>query len=265
MGANNHEREEATVNDHTDDLQFDQAEFHEPQATMPSDCGHCQEPVRDTYYLCNSEAWCDTCANAFQTSSGFFRFIKALIFGFIAGAIGSGIYYAVLALTGYEIGLIAIAVGFLVGLGVATGSGGRGGWVYQLLAVALTYSAIVTTHVPLILKELKPMMAGVSEGPDGEQAAMPATGDEPEEGEQVADAEVADAADPMPPVALSGLQNLVMLIMAFAFAFVAPVLSGLGNIIGILIICFALYQAWSMNRKREYAFEGPYSAEGNGA
>ena len=44
--------------------------------------------------------------------------------------------------TGYEIGLVAIVVGLLVGGAVRKGSGARGGWFYQLMAVALTYAAI---------------------------------------------------------------------------------------------------------------------------
>jgi hypothetical protein len=58
----------------------------------------------------------------------------------------------VLALSGYEIGIIAIAVGWLVGKGVRWGSGGRGGPLYQALAIGLTYLAIVATYIGMALK-----------------------------------------------------------------------------------------------------------------
>ena len=61
----------------------------------------------------------------------------------MAGALGWGL---VTQLTGYEIGLIAVAVGWLVGGAVRLGSKGLGGKPFQALAVALTYLAIVSHY-----------------------------------------------------------------------------------------------------------------------
>jgi len=42
-------------------------------------------------------------------------------------------------------------------------------------------------------------------------------------------------------------------------AFLAPVLMGFdGNIIGILIIAFGLWEAWRINRKQPFEVTGPY-------
>jgi hypothetical protein len=137
------------------------------------------------------------------------RFLRALAFGAIGAAVGAGIYYAILALTGYELGLVAIVVGWLVGRGVSLGANHRGGWLYQAMAVFLTYTAIVSTYVPLIAKE----------GVEG----------------------------PLP--------------LLFIVAYAVPFLAGLGNLIGIAIIGFALYQAWSMNKRLTIAFTGPYTVK----
>ena len=51
-------------------------------------------------------------------------------------------------MTGYEIGLIAIQVGFLVGGAVRAGSEGRGGRGYQVLAVLLIYISICANYMP---------------------------------------------------------------------------------------------------------------------
>jgi len=70
------------------------------------------------------------------------RFAKALGLGARRGRPGRGGLLAVAALTGYEFGLVAIVVGLWWWCG-AQGSNGRGGRRYQLLAVFLTYTAVV--------------------------------------------------------------------------------------------------------------------------
>ena len=54
-------------------------------------------------------------------------FVKAALGGVAGGIAGALLYYLVLALSGYEIGIIAIAVGFLVGKGVRWGRAIAGG------------------------------------------------------------------------------------------------------------------------------------------
>ena len=52
-------------------------------------------------------------------------------------------------MTDSEWGLVGIALGLFVGFAVRKGSGGRGGWRYQALAMALTYLSITASHVPI--------------------------------------------------------------------------------------------------------------------
>ena len=114
-------------------------------------------------------------------------------------------------LTGYEIGLIAVAVGWLVATAVQRGNRGVGGVPYQILAIFLTYSAIVMTYLPMVLANLPPEI---------------------------------------PPDAA--------LMVAIPIAFALPFLAGFDNIIGLLIIGFALYQAWRMTAKRVFVWSGPF-------
>ncbi|MGH8623112.1 MAG: hypothetical protein ACRET3_13320, partial [Burkholderiales bacterium] len=53
---------------------------------------------------------------------------------------------------------------------------------------------------------------------------------------------------------------LALLVLAFA----APLLAGVQNIIGMLIIGIALYEAWKMNRRAELVFQGPYRIAAGG-
>lgn len=196
-----------------DTLKFDAAE-HLTSAPAQPTCTNCNGAIDGSYHEANGNVVCAKCRATLQdmltrTDGRGGRFVRALLFGLVGAVIGAGIYYAILALTGWEIGLIAIVVGWLVGRGVSLGSQHRGGWLYQGLAIVLTYSAIVSTYVPLVAKE-------------GVEAPLP---------------------------------------VLFVVAFVLPFLSGIQNIIGIAIIGFALYQAWSMNKRLTIAFTGPYQVK----
>ena len=68
-----------------------------------------------------------------------------------AALAGCALYAAVAILLHAEIGLIAILVGWMVGKAIRHGSYGRGGRPQQILAVALTYFAITTSYIPVIL------------------------------------------------------------------------------------------------------------------
>jgi MFS family permease len=152
--------------------------------------------------------------------SGTRRFFRAVVFGVLAGVAGALLWLAVRKLTGYEIGLIAVVVGFAVGAAVRKGSDDRGGVAYQLLAVFITYCCIVSTYVPEIYAE-----------------ASKEPGDVPE---------------------------VALMIFSVIIAFIAPVLMGFQNIIGMLIIAFALWEAWKINKYKKLEFQGPFTIAGAG-
>src|SRR5207302_1730075 len=64
------------------------------------------------------------------------------------------IWYLIRKATGYEVGIVAILVGFLIGGAVRKGSGNRGGWVYQLMAVLLTYGCISASLLSDTFKQI---------------------------------------------------------------------------------------------------------------
>jgi hypothetical protein len=243
-----------------DELQFDKADVAEESAG-PLACHNCQRHLYDVYFEVDTRPTCELCRFELESErsrgSGPGRFARALFAGGLAGLVGAGVYYAVLALTGYEVGLVAIVVGFLVGLGVRWGSRGRGGWPYQVLAVAITYVAIVSTYVPFIFEEIQKMDAteaadatppgatteGASEIP-AEAAVIPVAA---EESGGLESAEEIAAGQAMAALALFTL-----------FVLAIPFLGGLENILGILIIGFGLYQAWKINRHQPFLVEGPF-------
>jgi hypothetical protein len=246
-----------------DPLQFDKVEFADAQASPAPICSACKEPITGTYYTAGEHLICPPCHDAALAAmtggSRVRRFLRAMVFGVVAGIIGGAIWFGVRKVTGYEIGLIAIVVGLVVGAAVRKGSDDRGGRAYQLLAVFLTYSCIVSTYIPDVFTMLKSdvdkrtHVAGATQ--PATASTMPATSTASAAPD---DAAKTDSKFSQMSAPKKALLLILFFLILFGIAFVAPVLAGFSNIIGLLIIGFALWEAWKINRKRVLAFTGPH-------
>ena len=76
------------------------------------------------------------------------------LFGLVAAIAGAILYYAVIAISNFEIGIVAIAIGFMVGWAVRKGAANRGGRRFQVLALVLTYWAVGLAYTPLTFQQL---------------------------------------------------------------------------------------------------------------
>jgi hypothetical protein len=242
------------IGDDKSGLQFDRAEYAD-HATPQTDCTACRRPLRSIYYEVNGQVTCSGCKVELCANGGspLGRFLRASLLGFAAGAVGAAIWYGVRVVTGYELGLIAIVVGLMVGAAVLKGSNGRGGWAYQALAIFITYTSIVSTYVPDIVTAMADGSAAQAAGVVGEPA-----------GQTTANADVSAAAaeGDAAPRPIGPGQGIVLafvfVLFVVAIAFAAPFLAGIQNAIGILIIGFALYEAWKINKRRTLAVNGPF-------
>lgn len=148
-----------------DDLQFDRVEHDDedsefapgggdaPAAPGPhtgDPCGICQASLGSAYFLANGLEICAACAGPLKGTGGGkgAAFLRAFGFGAAAATLGALLWYGIIAAFNWELGIIAIGVGFAVGHAVRVGSGNRGGRIYQVLAVWLTWTAITMTYVP---------------------------------------------------------------------------------------------------------------------
>jgi hypothetical protein len=244
-------------------LQFEHAEFG-GEAPGPTSCERCQAAITGFYHLVNGAVTCDACreqlVNAPVEGTRVGRLSRALLLGIAGGAVGAGLWYAVRALTGYEVGLISIVVGLLVGNGVRKGSGGRGGRRYQVIAVAITYLAIVSTYVPMIVKQI----FDGTEAAGAPAAGAPVAGDPgsatPAGGKAPAPAGSAPAVPEPTPTAGQALLALgLFALLVTLIALAAPFLGGLENILGIFIIAFGLWEAWKLNRVAPLVVTGPHA------
>jgi hypothetical protein len=251
------------VADQEKSLRFDQAQFASA-APAPLSCAACRKPLRDSYYEVNGKTACERCQAEVQLGSSegssFGRFFRAASFGVGAGAVGAAIWYAVRAATGYEVGLIAIVVGVMVGGAVRKGSRGRGGWLYQALAMFLTYASIVSTYVPEVTKGV---LAGIKGSSDAHaQAATAGAPAKPTPAAAVAapapaSTPAAAATEKLSPARMA-LALTALGVVVFAIAFAAPFLAGLQNVMGIFIIAIGVYEAWKINRRVPLTISGPY-------
>ena len=270
-------------------LQFDQAEFTAPQTVS---CGVCKATLSDAYYEANGEIFCQSCSEAMRAQlagagSRIGRLTHALLFGLGAGILGTIIYYAVRAITGYEVGLVAIVVGYLVGGAVRKGSGGRGGWRYQVIAALITYAAIAATYVPMAIEELRksdpaavaaastqnpaPAVASeVTAAPQDATAfeATPETSPAPTTAALNPDAttveDPAPAVDPDEVTAFvqdqsAPVQLTIAGVLLLGLALSLPILVGVSSPITLLIVGFGVWEAWRLNKRAKIEFTGPHA------
>jgi hypothetical protein len=236
------------------DLQFDKAEPAVGESGSPAACAACQQPLASVYYQVNGRPACERCKAQLQydqmSGSGAGNVLRAGAFGLLAALAGGALWYAVRATTGYEVGLIAVLVGVMVGAAVRAGCRRRGGVGYQLLAVVLTYFGICVQYVPDIIKAIR------DQQPSQAQKASSSTSPTPVQ----ATAEPPASLPASPPAAnhSPGVQILIAVGLLLAFAMAAPFLGGFENIIGIFIIGFALWEAWKINRRVPLQIEGPF-------
>jgi hypothetical protein len=160
-------------------------------------------------------------------------FIKALGLGFGAGAVGAVIYYGIREVTGYDLALITIGLGIIVGIAVRKGAGARQSVMYRLMAVALAWTAMCATYVPqLALQFSAPEVAE-----DASEAEI--------------EAALAQAAEQEVPT--SAYVGATIFAMAVPFFLVADM-----EVLGILIFGFGLWEAWRLSAPQPLVVEGPF-------
>jgi hypothetical protein len=246
-------------------LQFDSATPGKMPGVAPAEgvkCAVCQRQISDKYFDINGQPACDRCrlnvARQAETPTGLVAFGKAAVYGLAASILGAIIYYAVIAITNFEIGLVAIAIGFMVGYAVRKATENRGGLRYQLLAVVLTYWAVGLAYTPFLFTD-------DGEGEPQAQIEPASTGTA---AEPVADILPAAAEPDGEPDAAPGGTSPDAVGMALAFGIMfaltwaLPVLSVVssmpGGLISAAIILFGMQQAWSMTAAPNLVITGPF-------
>jgi hypothetical protein len=235
-------------------IDFERADVPDAIEGEAPSCGICGGTIGKSYYEIGGRMSCPGCnarlsselTNAFSLKT----FLRAVMYGGGTAIAGSFVWYWFGKLTGYNLALIAIGIGIIVGLAIKKATGGIGGKRYQALAMFLTYSAIVWTHVPDIVEELR-------KAPTAQVQATEQTGVAP----------VPSVQEPPPPAVDPGApptlgQFALAWIFVFGLAYAVPFLRGVQGIIGLLIIAIGLYEAWKYTRGVSIPIAGPFTRDG---
>jgi hypothetical protein len=231
-------------------MQFDEVEHAAPEAARA--CAKCTRQITDEYFEVGGSVLCPACGAELRGGQGGAGpFLRAVAYGGGAAVLSTLVWYLIVKLTGYELGLIAVAVGLFIGFAVRRGSRARGGWKYQALAIALTYGSITASTIPFIIDAIR------SESKKRASAEVAATDGKVDDktGGKVDDKtdgkpEPAPApASDRPDKPLTAGDAAIGIAFLLGLALASPFLQGFDNILGILIIGFALYEAWKVNRR----------------
>jgi hypothetical protein len=257
-----------TGRDAAPELQFDRVETtgSPSQSVAPGvtavTCAVCGKSVGDEYFTANGKPICANCRQVVTTAAATPRsvgpLLLAALFGFGASVAGAAIYYAVIAITNLEIGIVAIVIGYMVGWAVRKGAGGRGGRRFQILALALTYWAVGLAYAPLAYKEVVKNKVSSSAQFDSTATNQSTIGER-----------LGDSAQAAAPGGTSGVKDevrsrdaLVALGGLFLLIFALPVMSVVGSmpfgLLSALIIFIGLRQAWHMTGAHQLEISGPY-------
>lgn len=257
-------------------------------------CEECREPIAVYYFETAGKVVCSRCKTKIEAALGggdtsrAGRLARAAALGLGGGIVGGIVWYLVAVYGNVELGIIAILVGYLVGMGVRRGSAGRGGRRYQVAAALITYLSIAGTYAALGARELatdaqSKVTAAAAAAKGAGTASTAATADEDEDvsAEDAADDEASiDEASTAPATtSSSGAESAVAkaeaaeaaggalgVVLAVVFILGLPIILNVaslpGGAIGLLIVFIALRQAWKMNHGLEITFTGPHRVAG---
>jgi hypothetical protein len=217
-------------------LQFRKAEHGGAAAGGPK-CVICARPIVDSYYHAQGQVVCPACAKAVeagQNAPPVHTLAKSFAYGLGAALAGTALFSIVWMVTDYQLALIAILIGFMVGKAVRKGSKGLGGRPQQIMAVLLTYFSISASYIPVSVYHYSKEGSHKTEPVEQTNAAA--------EG--------------------GSLGGFLVSLLALAVA--APFMSlgqGLGGLLTLFIIFIGLQRAWQMTGRSNILVMGPYQAD----
>jgi hypothetical protein len=224
-----------------DALQFRRAQpIDTPPPLETRTCAACKQLIQGEYYQVQNNVICPSCKlriDAGRQSGKPVPFLRPLIYGIGAAIAGCLLYAAVLAM-GVQIGIVALAVGWMVGKAIRKGAYGMGGRPQQILAVALTYFAISTSLIPVLL------FMGVKQGIAARKSAA---------------APAAPKIEPAEQKVSAGKLIASVLVIATISPFLELKSSPVGGLISLFILFIGLQRAWALTARHEILVTGPYT------
>jgi len=218
-------------------------------------CKSCNQAISGAYYRINGALACDRCTTQLQTQlpkDSHAAFVRALMFGIGAAVLGLIGYAAFSIITGIRIGYISLAVGWLIGKAMRTGSRGIGGRRYQIAAALFTYAAVSMAALPIYFSQISKDKA--TKPPQVKTApANPGGGADDAERDDAASSSGGAAKPKMNPFAALGL--LALLGLASPFLELQDPFHGA---IGLIILFVGIRFAWQQTGAPKIDIVGPF-------
>jgi hypothetical protein len=218
-------------------------------------CKSCNQAISGAYYRINGALACDRCTTQLQTQlpkDSHAAFVRALMFGIGAAVLGLIGYAAFSIITGIRIGYISLAVGWLIGKAMRTGSRGIGGRRYQIAAALFTYAAVSMAALPIYFSQISKDKA--TKPPQVKTApANPGGGADDAERDDAASSSGGAAKPKMNPLAALGL--LALLGLASPFLELQDPFHGA---IGLIILFVGIRFAWQQTGAPKIDIVGPF-------
>jgi hypothetical protein len=247
-------------------------------------CAYCHLQVVGSYYRVNGAMTCAACAEKIKSGAPVAApgaYARALFFGICTAIFGMILYSAFAIITGWMIGYVSLAVGYLIAKAMMKGSGGIGGRRFQIAAVLLTYCAVSVSAIPIAIaqqikkqKEHQQVITAQQNAQpaiNSNQAAQPGEADadaesatEPADQEQHPEAQPSAAANSgakaTPQMTggaiVKGLAFLLVIGLASPFLELTSPVHGL---IGLVILFVGLQIAWRVAAGKPVAsVDGPF-------
>ena len=119
-------------------------------------CKSCGKSLAGAYYRVNGVPICGNCTQRIRDQmpiDSHPAFVRGTLFGVGGAILGLMLYVGFALATGWIVGFVSLAVGYIVGKAMMFGSGGVRGRRYQVAAVLLTYIAVSMAAVPIAISQ----------------------------------------------------------------------------------------------------------------
>jgi hypothetical protein len=234
-------------------LQFETAEYGDKSGIEK--CAQCNQQIIGSYYRLNNRRVCPACAelakaSRLNTEGNFFR---GLIFGIGAAILGLIFYSAFEIATGWIIGYLSLAVGYIIAKAMMKGSGGFGGRKFQIAAALLTYGAVSLSAVPVAIHQIA--TKGSSDNRQAQTQTLTPTGDESQNSDTQTGVVSNQSERDKGTGLFSALGYLLLIGLASPFLELA---SGFSGIIGLVILFVGINIAWKTTGADKMLILGPF-------
>lgn len=198
-------------------------------------CKSCGKSIDGAYYRANGVPVCGNCAQRIRDQTpvdSHFAFVRGICFGVGGAILGLALYAGFAVATGWIVGFVSLAVGYIVGKAIAFGSGGIGGRRYQVAAVLLTYIAVSMAAVPIAISQQMKQLSAQQRA----QASDPAIAAQPK----------------MHPLKALGVLTVIGLPSPFL-----DLANPAHGVISLIILFVGIRIAWRLTAARKVSIVGP--------